>query len=278
MNQKDSGPSYDKAALMFTLSQPTTTTASFAPVANPEHFSSNVAVLGKLSDEVIIPTNFAVEAWNELQIFFKTEQECGSADDGAAQVWVEAPAGFDFSNYCSLLTLDDGYFVPEPAIPTKRLPVGTNIDCRGAATLTLAASSTLYNVARVATTSRILGGQFYAFGLQVRNAAEYEHGGRWTITTRTKSGSPCDRSFYNVRMNPQEAAGSNSQSWGVYQRAMPRSNFGITLVDLKPAVLETDSPTDIIIFPIIVQKNTKQNFRIVAPGGYKWEFTNEEFK
>ncbi|KAF4690804.1 protein arginine methyltransferase 10, partial [Perkinsus olseni] len=276
-HQKGSTPTYDKRAQLFTLTQPSTT-AALAPVADPSDFSANVAVLGKLSEEVIIPTNFAAGAWNELQIFFKTEQECGTAEDGAAQVWVEAPAGFDFTNYCALLTLDDNYFVPEPAIPTRRLPVGTNIECRGAATAALGGTNTVYNSARVTTTSRILGGQFYAFSLQVQNAAGYEHNAKWSITTYTKSSSPCDRSFYNVRMNPKDPEDGSSLPWAVYQRGMHATHFAVTLADLRPAVLETDLPTDITIFPIIVQRDTKENFRIVAPGGYRWEFTAEQFK
>ncbi|KAF4652964.1 protein arginine methyltransferase 10, partial [Perkinsus chesapeaki] len=276
-HQKGSSPTYDEKAKLFTLTQPSTASA-FAPVETPTDFSANVAVLGKMSEEVIIPTNFAAGEWNELEIFFKTEQECGTAADGAAQVWVDAPAGFDFTKYCALLPLDNDYFVPEPVIPTQRLPVGTNIECLGAATLGGSSGSAVYNRAKITTISRILGGQFYAFSLQVHNAATYVHNAKWTITTYTKSNSPCDRSFYNVRMNPHDPADGSSLPWAIYQQGMPGTHFGVRLADLRPAVLETDVATDITVFPIIVQKDTKENFRITAPGGYKWEFTSQQFK
>ncbi|KAF4681454.1 Obg-like ATPase [Perkinsus olseni] len=72
-----------------------------------------MAALGKHSEEVIIPTNFlAAGARNESQIFSKTEREYGTIEDGAKQVWVDAPTGFDFTNHCALMSLDDGSTLP----------------------------------------------------------------------------------------------------------------------------------------------------------------------
>merc|ERR1719191_576982 len=77
----------------------------------------NLSVLGKLMAEVIIPSNFAKGGYHFLYVFFKTQQSAGEG----AEVWVEAPHGFDFGSNCEVHSLEDTYYIKDPEYPTHPL-------------------------------------------------------------------------------------------------------------------------------------------------------------
>jgi len=238
-------------------------------------FGGSVSVLGKLTNIVITPSNFGVSNKNTMVVVFKTEQEVGTVTDTVTELWVDAPSGFDFGRYCAANQLPESYYIPEPAQPTSKLPVGPYIVCTGAPTT---ADETLYNRAKIRTTGRLLREAMYGFSLEVTNVGSYVRSqlDNWTIWTYSSTGSGVDGSYETARFNERTAIGPD-MSWGVYQKQMPADNLKITIADLRPTVGNM-APTEITFLPIIVQLPMQKAVRILAPAGYVWDFLQTEFR
>lgn len=210
-----------------------------------------------------------------MVIVFKTEQEVGTVQDTVTELWVDAPSGFNFGRYCAANQLPESYYIPEPAQPTSKLPVGNYIVCTGAPTTP---DETLYNRAKIRTTGRLLREAMYGFSLEVTNVATYVRSqlNNWTLWTYSSSGNGVDGSYETARFNERTAIGPD-MSWGAYQHHMPPDNLKITIADLRPTVGNM-APTEITFLPIIVQLPMQKAVRILAPAGYVWDFLQTEFR
>jgi hypothetical protein len=236
-------------------------------------FSKSVSVLGKLSQEIVAATNFAYGGTNDMMIFFRTEQEVGLGTDSSSQIWVDAPQDYDFGRYCLVQHLPDAYYVPEPVVPTRRIPSGPMVECEGIPRIP---AHLTYTRSKIYTTSRLLGNSAYGFYLRVTNPTFFVQGmlNDWKIWTYTQRDEGVDGSFQTVRQNAQNLPGDFT-SWGPYQRTLDSDNFQVSIPDLRPTA--GDSATEIIVFPIMVTIPSDGNVRILAPQGYRWSFTQAEF-
>ncbi|CAJ1348772.1 unnamed protein product [Effrenium voratum] len=129
------------------------------------NFSSNTAVLGKIEQPLIVPSNWmfseggVVMSQGYLNIFFRSEQGTGVM----ASVHVEAPPGFTFTpNPCEVSDLEDMYYATpgQMGSPTHRLPGFVSCEHR----------MYPYNHAAIKLTGAILANSYYAFGLWCSNA------------------------------------------------------------------------------------------------------------
>jgi hypothetical protein len=86
-------------------------------------YSSNLAVLGKLSEQLIqfsspIVSTSRVSNTQFLRVFFRTEQSAGRGGD----VEVTAPGSYNFGEICSARDLEDMVYSTGPFEVTRRLP------------------------------------------------------------------------------------------------------------------------------------------------------------
>ncbi|CAJ1337836.1 unnamed protein product, partial [Effrenium voratum] len=197
-------------------------------------YSNALSVLGKLSDFFIAPAQYGVGQLNTLSVFFMTEQEVGSLTNVETEIWVDAPSGFNFGQYCSALPLDDIYYIPEGR-GTSPLPAGELIPCVGAPT---SVNELTYNRAKLSTTGRLLRGTFYGFRVQVVNAAVYVRTqlDEWRLWTYVKTtGNGVDGTYETARVNERVPAGADT-SWGMYLQGMPTKPGGPTTCSLPGRV------------------------------------------
>jgi hypothetical protein len=245
---------------------------------NCDGYGSSVSVLGKLSEMILQPSNYGATAANYLSIFFKTEQMVGSMQMPEARVLVQAPEDFDFQLYCEVSNLEAAYYIPEAAAfagVTFPLPLATPPICSGF--VPIGASSQTYSGAQISTNGRLMATSLYGFKLKVLNKQIFISTdlNNWRIFTESAAGSGVDGAFSTIRFNQRALVGENT-SFGVYPYAMPAANFQVSIEDLKPT--GTGMPTNILFYPIIVQKLTSKPVRIMAPAGYEWDFEHYDFK
>ncbi|CAJ1401260.1 unnamed protein product, partial [Effrenium voratum] len=238
-------------------------------------YSNALSVLGKLSDFFIAPAQYGVGQLNTLSVFFMTEQEVGSLTNVETEIWVDAPSGFNFGQYCSALPLDDIYYIPEGR-GTSPLPAGELIPCVGAPT---SVNELTYNRAKLSTTGRLLRGTFYGFRVQVVNAAVYVRTqlDEWRLWTYVKTtGNGVDGTYETARVNERVPAGADT-SWGMYLQGMPTNNFMVSFSTSRPTVSGVP-PADITVLPIIASFPTTKAIRVTAPAGYEWDFEQVDFR
>lgn len=238
-------------------------------------YSDALSVLGKLSDFFIAPLQYGVGQLNTLSIFFLTEQEVGSLSNVETEVWVDAPSGFDFGQYCSASPLNDLYYIPEGR-GTQPLPTGVLIPCVGAPT---SVDELTFNRAKLSTTGRLLRQTFYGFQVQVTNAASYLRTqlNAWRLWTYVKAtGNGVDGSYETARVNERVPAGPDT-SWGMYRQSMAAANFGVSFSTSRPTTGSVP-PADITVLPIIASFPTTQAIRVTAPAGYEWDFEQVDFR
>ncbi|CAD7936806.1 unnamed protein product [Amoebophrya sp. A120] len=291
---------------------PITQGVQYGRILDDADFSANTAVLGKLQMNVIQPDYFANSyLMNEISIFFKTKQEVGTQTQPFSQIWVDAPANFDYSQYCLVSDLPPIYYVPEPAEPTNKLPRASpdaTIQCLGSTVPGSGTSAGTYNRARLSIDGRLLVGTIYGFELRIKNAPMWEMTQRnsWGISTYENSGTEkIDATQFSPRLNQEDPGrpdpnpndptqdpwlydmGQDNLSWATYTEDLPSeisavdsliysTHFVVKMGDMRPNALGL--PTDITIFPIMVATATQPvHVRIVAPHGYKWNFKPAEF-
>ncbi|CAD7959922.1 unnamed protein product [Amoebophrya sp. A25] len=292
---------------------PITQGVQYGRILDDVDFSKNTAVLGKLEMNVIQPEFFAQSfLMNELSVFFKTKQRVGTQATPFAQIWVDAPKEFDFSQYCLVSDLPAIYYVPEPAEPTNMLPRAApddEITCLGATVPGSGTSAGTYNRARLSIDGRLLVGTIYGFRLRVKNAGVWEMTQRdsWGISTYENAGTEkIDATQFSPRLNQEDPGRPDSnpndatQDAWTYDQGEPNLSFQTFLTDLPSVQNAVDQlyysthfivglgdmrpnaaglPTDILIFPVQLDFATPTaiHVRLVAPHGYQWLFTPAEF-
>lgn len=237
------------------------------------YYGGSVSVLGMLSNMVISPTNFGVSQYNTMMVFFQTEQMVGTLDQVESQLWVDAPSGFDFEEFCMAGHLEDSYYIPEASPRTFKMPFGQVVTCRGEPFPT---AELFRNRAKLDTIARMLPGTLYGFELRVMNSELFvrTQTNSWFMWTYTKNGVPVDGSYSTAKFNRQDPQVDDS-SFGIYQNNIPQGNFGISIANLLPVV---NGPSEITVLPIIVSVVTQRSMRVIAPEGFIWDFEQSEFR
>jgi hypothetical protein len=231
----------------------------------------NLSVLGKLMAEVIIPSNFAKGAYHFLYVFFKTQQSAGEG----AEVWVEAPLGFEFGSECNVQSLEKEYYMKDPEYPTQPLITERgSMACLGEKQNP--ETSTTMDRARIQMTGHLLGNTYYGFKLYVKNPEAYSplQKNGWRIWTYTHNAvAAVDGSYTSVRLNPHDEPTAEDPSWGIYNANVLPGNFEVSIKDMRPSGRPT--PIDV---RMIVTETMGVDVRIVAPMGYVWDYEPEAFK
>jgi len=246
-----------------------------------QNFSSNTAVLGKIKQPLIVPSNWmyseggVVMAQGFLNIFFRSEQGTGVE----SSVHVEAPAGFSFSpNPCRVQDLEDVYYATpgQMGSPTHRLPGIVSCDHR----------SFPYNHAAVKLTGAILSNSIYAFGLWVSNAEVYADSQRtgWRIYTLDMNDFKVDGTPMPIPALAHTATSltmpDTMLSFGLYRAQINTQTTLNVQVSIESTVPYTMSMqrTWVTVLPLRVGEQITSTLRVAAPMGYEWDFANSEFR
>lgn len=248
-----------------------------------QNFSSNTAVLGKIMDPLILPSNpmysvgGVVMSQGFLHIFFRSEQGTGVQ----ASVHVEAPVGFSFSpNPCQVVDLEDSYYATpgQTGSATRRLPGLVSCDHR----------TYPYNHAAIKLTGAILSNSFYAFGLWVSNAEVYESSQRtgWRIFTVDMNdyrvdgtATPIPMAAHTARTLPM-SVDSTQLSFGLYRAQLntPTTlNVQVSLMNAMPYSMSMQRTT-VTVLPLRVVEEISSTLRVISPLGYDWDFQDSEFR
>lgn len=242
-------------------------------------FGANVAVLGKLTDVVIQPTNFTITTGvfstsNELFVFFQTKHSTLAGGN----VIVDAPESFDFSGQCTATDLASAYYSITSA-QTYRLPTVTG--CSGL--FTNLAATFGRNRAQISLQGRLRAGRAYGFKLQASNpdtyqAAQHDTWRVWTANTPSDlvDGAPDSAAF--ILANPSystEVETGAPRSWGIYQQ--PLGLPPAVTVSPRLPFSSTGQAALVSVFPLKLASDTVATLRVVAPYGYVWHFTEQTF-
>eukprot|EP00435_Cladocopium_sp_Y103_P011209 s1732_g2.t3 len=245
-----------------------------------QNFSSNTAVLGKIMDPLILPSNpmysvgGLVMSQGFLNIFFRSEQGTGVQ----ASVHVEAPMGFSFSpNPCQVVDLEDSYYATpgQMGSATRRLPGLVSCEHR----------TYPYNHAAIKLTGAILSNSFYAFGLWVSNAEVYESSQRtgWRIFTVDMNDYRVDGTDMPIPMAAHTARNlpmsldSTQLSFGLYRAQLntPTTlNVQVSLMNAMPYSMSMQRTT-VTILPLRVVEEISSTLRV---SWYDWDFQDSEFR
>jgi len=248
-----------------------------------QNFSSNTAVLGKIQDALIVPSNYmystggVVLSQGYLHIFFRSEQGTGVS----ASVHVEAPEGFSFSpNPCQVKDLEDTYYATpgQMGSPTRRLPGFVSCDHR----------SYPYNHAAIKVTGAILSNSYYAFGLWVSNAEVYSSSQRtaWRIFTLDMNDYRVDGTSMPIPSAAHTATSlpmssdSTQLSFGLYRAQLNTPtmiNAQVSVTNAMPYTM-SQQRTTVTFFPLRVPERIQSTLRVISPYGYDWDFADSEFR
>jgi hypothetical protein len=252
-------------------------------------YASNAAVLGKLLNQVIQPTNFIpstlkVPQTQFLRIFFRSEQKV----EGGGGIEVFAPPVWHFGAECDARDLEDLVYATGPFESTYRLP--EIVKCIGKTTPEY---PTVRHRAIVRVTGRINGNQLFGFQLLVVNPrveeqeelethmAHPEQGSHmtqfsWRLTTLNVDDMAVDGSFMAVPMFPGATTdGHHSQMGeaGVYREQFTPDSLAFDIADMMPYKL-SGKPTLVsatFSLPPEMKRSVKGSMRITAPPGFVWE-------
>lgn len=243
--------------------------------------SDSVAVLGRITDAVLTPTNFAVStdanrvSMGRLQVFFRTEQYTGVF----SSLQLAAPQGFAFlpQEACGAGDLEDNYYVTHKGLPTRRLP--------GIISCTHVLSP--FNHALVGLMGAMRANTFYGFKMDnVQNPITYspQQQSGWRIFTVGSTGVRVDGTpepVPHVVMNSSLAGTATmNTSFGLYQKAlntMDVKRVEVSISEMLPFAL-TNERAVVTVYPLQITANATTTLRIVAPAGFVWNFTDDEFR
>ncbi|CAJ1440618.1 unnamed protein product, partial [Effrenium voratum] len=247
------------------------------------NFSSNTAVLGKIEQPLIVPSNWmfseggVVMSQGYLNIFFRSEQGTGVM----ASVHVEAPPGFTFTpNPCEVSDLEDMYYATpgQMGSPTHRLPGFVSCEHR----------MYPYNHAAIKLTGAILANSYYAFGLWCSNAEAYLSSQRtgWRIFTLDMNDYRVDGTALPIPVIAHTATSlpmssdSTQLSFGLYRAQLNTQttlNVQATLMNVIPYSMSR-MRTTVTVLPLQVVETISSTLRVISPMGYDWDFQNSEFR
>jgi len=200
--------------------------------------ASSVSVLGKLSEEIIMPSNFARGASdNWLSVFFRTDRGIQQAQ---GYVYVDSPAFFDFGAVCEARSLPAEYYtkfnpgttnLSNSQLFTLRLPLASSDICIGSPR---ASTDIAHNRAKILLGDVLFGLSMYGFQLKVINANFYDpqQPTDWRIWIYTNMMVRIEGSTGPPRINPYDLISAGG--WGVHDVSLHSSNLAIIIADMRP--------------------------------------------
>lgn len=231
-------------------------------------FSTNVAVLGKLSVCNLQPRSFkAGDEDNMLQIFFRPEQRSGYR----GLVMVVGPIGFNFAtalpDRCQPSRLPEEYYRTVGSDePTRYLPIVES--CISDCSAVWSCPDATYNRANIRIQNSLEPKFVYGFRIFVINTATHKAGdvSSWRIITADSLEHHLDASYPTAQLNP--AIGGTSRAWGVYLSRGRELSMGLVFSSLLPFAF-TGTLASLTIFPIEVELTILSTCRLILPAGYE---------
>jgi len=248
------------------------------PFLLPDGQYSNVGVIGRLDHVSCQPSSFEPGAWQELSCFFSPQQEV----QVGGLIEMLAPPGFNFSwedlgidNFgmdagfgCLVRDLPDTFYAvnDDPTDATLRLP--------GVQSCLVQRDNPLN--ASIHVEQSLQAGRTYGFGIHVRNAVDYHQSQlrRWKLYTVDSGHNFLDATRYSIPFLP---ASGYLDSWALFRP----NDFvaSINISDLRPYALSgMRANVTVVLSNIRVPgADLYGGIRLVAPQGYQWTFTADEF-
>eukprot|EP00435_Cladocopium_sp_Y103_P024122 s1951_g5.t2 len=227
-------------------------------------WAGNLAVLTPLEGESLQPSNLSAGATNYLSVFFQVIH----AMPEFSYILLDSPDGFDFTDNCSVGTLEDFYYhdweglpwgetVSGPRALTSSLGNDVNCSTDNWKRSVLSPPPTQdFTRAKVRVGRAMLANKYYAFQIRVRNALVWDasHHDDWRLWVQSPEGYTVDGSKYTIQFNAQRIdtlpVNYWDRSWGIYQdwlRLPLTLNFGEA--SLLPSSV-FDMSTVLTIFPL----------------------------
>jgi len=245
-----------------------------------ENFGGSAAVLGRIEEASMTPSNFAASLdqyrveESRMRIFFQTEQATGI--EGGVQV--VAPEGFVFfPSACVAGDLDESYYATHESTRTRRLPGITSCNYH----------ATPFNHAKIGLTGSLLANTFYGFRIDVRAPIDYlpAQQEQWQIFTVSRKGYRVDGTPYTLRLSDYTldlGANVTNRSFGLYQYQLNTPAETRARVQVSRMVPFFYAPPPdrfalVTVRPLRVPVWCKTTLRIVAPMGYIWALGLSEF-
>ncbi|CAJ1405152.1 unnamed protein product, partial [Effrenium voratum] len=247
-------------------------------------WAGNLAVLTPLEGESLQPSNLSAGAENYLSVFF----EAIHAMPAYSYILLDAPDGFDFTDNCSVLPLEDFYYYDWQGLPWGESVMGPDaltsplgsVNCttdNWKRSVLSPPATQDFTRAKVRVGRTLIASKYYGFQIRVRNADTWmaEHHEDWRLWVQSPEGYMVDGSKYTIQFNsaridtlPQSFY---DRSWGIYEDYFktPLSlDFGTNL--LLPSVV-FDMSTVLTIYPLTPSSDGQLvNVRLLAPVGYVW--------
>jgi len=256
-------------------------------------YSSNLAVMGYLSESVLFPADYMGAYMSNrivkpiLYVFFKTEQSAGLGSKIVVVPPVNAAntcstsattcTGYAFdAPFCDANVLPDSYYaVRSKSELTYRPPQGIK-SCQ--------TKSTPYESAEITVNGLLDSNRKYGFSIRVTAPYVFDPSQLtgWKIYTQTANGDYVDGTFDGV-FDPSQGtvpfteglgntpiAGLTGLSYGLYQydlNTKEEERCGISINNMFPGAVAEFS----FFIKNLPNSITNKRLRIVAPFGYEWQ-------
>lgn len=240
-------------------------------------FAPNSAVLGRMDAASIVPWSFTHSIFakpSELYVFLLTEQH----NNVEGFVQVVSPMGFKFdtarNGHCDASDLPAQYYaLRNPGHDTSRLPGIVSCTYR----------TTDFSRAEIKLEGMLLERKWYGFRLGVRNTVLYNAAQQmeWKLYTLTKLGFRVDGTPLPVKLAKTPSSlcplqnPVTNKSFGVYRFEL--KDVAVLVSHLRPYTLFGFRST-ITIRPMQLPVTANSTLRVIAPAGYLWDFSENEFK
>eukprot|EP00928_Gymnodinium_smaydae_P024516 TRINITY_DN19813_c0_g4_i6.p1 TRINITY_DN19813_c0_g4~~TRINITY_DN19813_c0_g4_i6.p1 ORF type:complete len:2296 (-),score=359.04 TRINITY_DN19813_c0_g4_i6:183-6749(-) len=265
------------------------------PDANPELFARSIAVLGRITETTLTPTDsWEAAPRNFARIFFRTEQSTG---ERVLLLRIRAPLGFGFEKNCRAEDLPEEYYKPRQGPFSGEmdtvLRLGPERRCRSSSTEDSSDLSNHHDVADIFTNEPSVSSSFYAFRIRVLHPRVFDLA---TIGASSKSfvletfAGTHARSLDRSLSMPISAAtrSDDFSGYGLYSLRGNDAVLQVKLVNMLPYAF-TSAPSEItvLIYPgldtasennVTKALSTRVSWRVLAPTGYAWDFNEKGFR
>eukprot|EP00931_Biecheleriopsis_adriatica_P048306 TRINITY_DN27909_c0_g1_i1.p1 TRINITY_DN27909_c0_g1~~TRINITY_DN27909_c0_g1_i1.p1 ORF type:complete len:3513 (-),score=559.98 TRINITY_DN27909_c0_g1_i1:29-9340(-) len=258
---------------------------SLAEEVNFPGWCGNLAVIMPLEGESLTPSNLSAGAYNNLNVFFQAIHSMPKD----FYIILDAPAGFDFTDNCSVGHADDEYYEDWEGIPwggdqtgprSLTSSLGDDVNCttdNWQRSVLSPPPTENFTRAQIRVGRTLISGKYYAFTIHVHNARQFDiiQHDEWRLFIQSPERYMVDGSRYTIQFNAARIDSlppfPHDRSWGIYQEPMrlPLAlDFGSTF--LTPTSM-FDMNTKLTVYPLTPSSDGQIiNIRMVAPVGYVW--------